>query len=215
MARLQNGNINSFGINNSLSETNNFLKALAVTLELEKDAGDKISVTEVGKNVTLSVGDKGGLTNDGIIQTVYNKYYKGSVANLTTEQRNHIYYKEYWLPCRCGEMPAPLGLMVFDYAVNSGVFQASKDLQRALNVFGCKLKVDGKIGPATAGQVTKVCLGRQKMLSLKAEFADRRLILISKILIKDSSQAKFMLGWVRRIWKINEASIVIVLAIVF
>lgn len=59
-----------------------------------------------------------------------------------------LYSKEYWHPCRCDDIASvdkKLALYVFDYAINSGVSRAVKDLQEVIG----GINVDGKIGAKT------------------------------------------------------------------
>lgn len=68
------------------------------------------------------------------------------IENLSLEEAKQIYKKDYWDKCKCDYLPNALSLAVFDYAVNSGIKQAIKDLQRSLGV-----TVDGIIGNQTIG----------------------------------------------------------------
>jgi lysozyme family protein len=94
--------------------------------------------------------DSGGHTNFGITQKVYDSYRLNreltsqSVSAITYDEVQQIYYSQYWQPIRGDDLPVGLSLAVFDYAVNSGVSRAVKDLQRVLNV-----SVDGQLGEVT------------------------------------------------------------------
>ncbi|MFC0282394.1 glycosyl hydrolase 108 family protein [Camelimonas abortus] len=55
-----------------------------------------------------------------------------------------IYRQQYWEKIRGDDLPPGVDYVVFDGAVNSGVAQSAKWLQRALGV-----RVDGIIGNAT------------------------------------------------------------------
>lgn len=85
--------------------------------------------------------DPGGLTNHGISKRQYPDL---DIAALTKEQAAEIYRRDYWEAARCGEMPPPLALVVFDSAVNQGVPRAIQCLQRA-----CGATADGIPGPRT------------------------------------------------------------------
>lgn len=94
--------------------------------------------------------DPGGETNRGITRRVYDDYRRSlglpvqSVKNITTAEVNSIYRMRYWSLIKGDSLPPGVSYVVFDGAVNSGVSQAAKWLQRALGV-----KVDGVIGPGT------------------------------------------------------------------
>lgn len=90
----------------------------------------------------IGVGELKG-TKYGICAMSYPKL---DICNLTLDQAKEIYKRDYWDKCKCDYLPNALSLAVFDYAVNSGVKQAIKDLQRSLNV-----TVDGIIGNQTVG----------------------------------------------------------------
>jgi lysozyme family protein len=85
--------------------------------------------------------DRGGLTKFGISQKAYPNL---NIEALTEADARRIYERDYWIPCRCADLPAGVDQVVLDGAVLMGVSAVSKQLQRALNV-----KVDGRIGPKT------------------------------------------------------------------
>lgn len=105
--------------------------------------------------------DPGGATNKGVTQAVYDAYRRNhgleiqTVKRITAEEVAEIYEQQYWLKAACDKLPAGLNYAVFDYAVNSGVARAIKDLQRTLNAnanyYGVSgvLAVDGTPGHAT------------------------------------------------------------------
>lgn len=94
--------------------------------------------------------DPGGATNYGITQTTYDgwrgvpRVASRPVRLITQEEVRAIYLERYWRPARCDDLPPRLRLPHFDCAVNCGVAQAAKILQRALGVAD-----DGIIGPIT------------------------------------------------------------------
>jgi lysozyme family protein len=89
--------------------------------------------------------DPGGATNFGIIQTRYDEYRKfkklktQTVKLITKEEYTEIYDKYYWDPVRAQYLLGPLGLALFDTAVNLGVGGALSRLQSSM-----KLPVTGK-----------------------------------------------------------------------
>lgn len=85
--------------------------------------------------------DPGGRTKYGISQLAYPAM---DIAGLTLEKAGELYRRDYWNACRCGELPSPLAIAVFDSAVNQGTDAAIRMLQESLGVH-----VDGKIGPVT------------------------------------------------------------------
>lgn len=85
--------------------------------------------------------DPGGETNFGISKRAYPAE---DIASLTKERAQSLMVRDYWNPCRCAHLPQKLATAVFDFAVNSGVSRAVKELQKVLGV-----GVDGIVGPAT------------------------------------------------------------------
>lgn len=66
------------------------------------------------------------------------------IANLSIDDVQAIYQRDYWAVCSCEQLPWPLALFVFDCAVNQGQQRAKITLQQALDV-----AADGDIGPVT------------------------------------------------------------------
>jgi lysozyme family protein len=137
---------------------------------------------EGGSKITNISGDKGGLTKYGISQTAHPGI---DIASLTEEQAMDIYAKEYWVPSHCTDLKPELQYIHFDTAVNCGVGEAIKILQRAAGV-----KDDGIIGPLT--------IQAARYISLNA-YAEQRINYYAGIVIKDPSQARFLKGWLNRV----------------
>lgn len=89
--------------------------------------------------------DPGGETNWGItIGTARGAGYKGSMKSMSRDQAIDIYEKLYWAPIAGDKLPFAIAFQVFDAAVNHGVGNASRWLQRTVGA-----AEDGKIGPNT------------------------------------------------------------------
>jgi lysozyme family protein len=67
---------------------------------------------------------------------------------VTRREAADIYRQRYWRPMHCGELPAGVDLMVFDFGVNAGPGTSVKMLQRAVGVVD-----DGSVGPRTLAAV--------------------------------------------------------------
>ncbi len=149
--------------------------------------------------------DRGGLTNHGVTQKTYNEYRKNaglsprSVTGITSDEVTAIYRTKYWNVAKCGVMPAPLDLYVFDAAVNHGPARAVKLLQRALGEDD-----DGQVGPVTvgalqeevaAGQLPELC---RNYLATRQDFYDQ-------IIENDPSQQVFANGWSNRLEHLRRA----------
>ena len=93
--------------------------------------------------------------------------YTGPMRALPVGLAKRIYRASYWDAVRADELPAPVRYSVFDAAVNSGVSQSVKWLQRALGVSD-----DGAIGPKTlaAAQAADGHALKAKMLGTRLQF---------------------------------------------
>jgi lysozyme family protein len=89
--------------------------------------------------------DPGGETKFGITKRTYPSE---DIKGMTLERAKAIYKRDFWDKVRGDSLPWPVSFNVFDGAVNSGVGQSAKWLQRAVGTTD-----DGKIGPITLGAV--------------------------------------------------------------
>lgn len=143
--------------------------------------------------------DRGGPTSAGITQQVYDDYRVRSgknrvpVVGISADEVSDIYRTRYWKPV-CGDnLSRGVDLVVFDAAVNNGVKQASKFLQRAVGVDD-----DGFIGQQTinavhsddASGLTPHVIG---------DILDQRKDFYEAIVHRDPTQSKFLKGWLNRI----------------
>ena|SRR5882724_7634216 len=93
-----------------------------------------------GRTLEFDPHDPGGVTFYGIDQ----RDHPGvDVKTLTVEGARDIYY-ELWTKFKCGSLPQPWDLLVFDSAVNPGPSFPIRAMQDCLAV-----KVDGLLGPRT------------------------------------------------------------------
>lgn len=132
--------------------------------------------------------DPGGETMWGITEATARAHgYMGAMDQLTQSQAGAIYRQSYWTPIKADQLPPEVRFDMFDAAVNSGVAQASKWLQRALGV-----KDDGVIGPKTLAACAFVPGG-----VLKCQFNGQRLAFMTGL----ATWQQFGRGWARRIAK--------------
>lgn len=100
--------------------------------------------------------DPGGATMKGVTQRVYDEYRRSIglepmlVKNISNGELQAIYRKRYWDLAKCDKLAPGVSYAVFDGAVNSGVAQSVKWLQRALQAM-CLYQgaIDGIIGQGT------------------------------------------------------------------
>jgi lysozyme family protein len=126
--------------------------------------------------------DKGGETKYGISKRAYPDL---NIKDLTIEEAENIYEKDYWLACRCDKMSFSIALNVFDTAVNMGDVTSIRILQEAL-----KVKVDGIIGDKTIGALENI---DEKDLVVK--FSAIRMMKYTSY----EGWEEFGLGWTRRL----------------
>ncbi|CAK7259109.1 MULTISPECIES: glycoside hydrolase family 108 protein [unclassified Shinella] len=155
-----------------------------------QQADERVSVHEGG--YVNHPKDPGGATNRGVTQRVYDDYRRRnglpvrSVRQLNETERLAIYRGSYWHPIKGDQLPPGVGYVVYDGAVNSGVAQSVKWLQRALGV-----KVDGMIGPTT---LAAVC-DHPDHDKLIAAICERRMAFLRAL----KTWPTFGKGWTRRV----------------
>ena len=89
--------------------------------------------------------DPGGETMWGVTVAVARQNgYNGPMKDMPVDVAKAIYRKRFWTPAKCDQLPPAVRYPMFDAAVNSGVLQAAKWLQRAARV-----EDDGVIGDGT------------------------------------------------------------------
>ncbi len=130
--------------------------------------------------------DPGGATMWGVTERVARANgYTGSMRALPVDVAKAIYRREYWDAVKADEMPDAVRYALFDGAVNSGVSQSVKWLQRALGV-----TADGVIGPKTIA-AAKAANGDR----LKSAMLGARLQFMTDL----ATWPSFGKGWARRI----------------
>lgn len=142
--------------------------------------------------------DPGGATNMGITLATLRDWRGADVTAddvraLTRDEAAAIYLARYWNPIRGDELPPGLDLVVFDFAVHSGVRRAAVALQRLLGV-----TADGVIGRKTlrAAQAADTEDAIRRLCDERLEFL-RRL----------RTWPTFGRGWQRRVQEVREAAL--------
>ena len=146
---------------------------------------------EGGETAELDPNDPGGLTKYGISQKAYPNL---NIKDLTLEQAKDIYYKDYWLPCSCDELPTIYAISVFDTAVNQGVGKSKRLLQISLNMD----EVDGVIGPKTIAASWKAPVSKMKKY-LAVRLAD-----YAKIMSDNPKLLCYAVNWSYRVLSLYE-----------
>jgi lysozyme family protein len=137
--------------------------------------------------------DPGGKTRYGITEAVAREVgYRGEMRELPLELAKRIYRERYWDAVKADQLPSTVRYLVFDAAVNSGVGQAARWLQRAV-----KVKDDGVIGP-----MTLMAVKQSNPEALARRVLAQRLRFMSGL----ANWPAFSRGWARRIADLMEAA---------
>ena len=122
------------------------------------------------KSVSLVIGWEGPPTDDPddaggpTVFGIAKKSHPGIPWSPTLDQAKQIYRSGYWVPLHGDDLPNPLALTLFDFAVTQGVSTAILALQTALRVdvdgiFGFQTLTAAKhSGPTTVLVVTSARL---------------------------------------------------------
>ena len=130
--------------------------------------------------------DPGGETNWGITKrTAMAHGYSGSMRLLTREQAKAIYKSSYWDRAKADEYDFAIGFQLFDAAVNHGIGNAIRMLQRAVGVAD-----DGIVGVMTLAAVK-----RHSVSDVVMRFNSERLRFYTKL----STWSSFGRGWANRV----------------
>lgn len=130
--------------------------------------------------------DPGGKTRYGVTEAVAREVgYRGDMRELPIDLAQRIYKERYWDAVQAESLPADVRYIVFDGAVNSGVVQSAKWLQRA-----CGVKDDGVVGPQTIRAANALSPD-----GLKRKILAQRLRFMATL----SNWPAFSRGWANRI----------------
>lgn len=143
--------------------------------------------------------DRGGATNKGVTQDVFDQYRAAHgwplqpVKFILPDEIAAIYKSRYWDVCICDRLPKPLDLVVFDGAVNHGPKQSAKFMQRAVGAdddgFVGQKTINAVIADVKSGMLETVC----KHIIAQREF------FYDQLVKTDPTQAVFRKGWQNRL----------------
>jgi lysozyme family protein len=142
--------------------------------------------------------DPGGRTNLGITQEVWEDWVDRQVTEeemkaLTPDKVKPLYKDMYWDRVKGDKLPSGIDYCVFDAAVNSGVFRASKWLQTTVGA-----AADGAIGDKTLNLVRLT--GPQMVID---KYCETRLEFLKGL----STWPSFGKGWERRVREVNSVAL--------
>jgi lysozyme family protein len=148
-----------------------------------------------GSRFTNDPDDHGGATRFGIIQREYDAFRRRlglqvrSVESIAMDEVRAIYRRRYWEAVQGDDLGVPLDIAAFDTAVLMGVGRSIRFIQQSLDV-----GVDGAIGPETLG-----ALADADGADVAASLMDLRETRLRAIVAADSTQGKFLRGWLNRL----------------
>jgi lysozyme family protein len=127
--------------------------------------------------------DPGGETKFGISKRSYPHL---DIHSLTLADAKTIYKRDFWDRAQCDKLHPDLAFDLFDGAVNSGIGQAIRWLQRAVGVAD-----DGVVGPLTLASINR----ENDTCAIRARYNGYRLDFMTRL----STWDVFGKGWARRI----------------
>jgi lysozyme family protein len=155
----------------------------AIKRVLPHEGGFTINPTDRANWTSGKIG-KGQLkgTNYGISAMMYPQL---DIKALSWARAKSIYLVDFWRPLHADQLPYGVAYQLLDFAINSGIGNAIKALQRAIGV-----NPDGVFGPVSLAA-----------LQQKTESDLIMLILAERLefMAQTSSWADFGRGWARRI----------------
>jgi lysozyme family protein len=145
--------------------------------------------------------DKGGRTNLGVTQRVYEAWIGHPVSeqimrSLTPQHVRALYKANYWDAVKGDDLPAGVDMCVFDFAVNAGVNRASRYLQMMTGA-----TADGQVGPNTLRQLQQYVLTHDLQHAVD-RYQDLREAYYRKL----KTFPTFGKGWLRRVAAVRKAA---------
>ena len=142
--------------------------------------------------------DPGGETNLGVTKRVYEDFGgTKDMKELTKEDVEPIYKKNYWDRVKGDNLPEGLDLCIFDFAVNAGPGRAAKFLQKLIGV-----TQDGGIGPQTLGALQSA-IGEDVRIQTR-EMIEKYQSMRQEYYESLSTFETFGRGWTRRVNEVTE-----------
>lgn len=156
----------------------------------------KMIENEGGFKLHKISGDKGGQTFAGIARNRHPNWSgwklidQNAPKNYDLKRQVQNFYKlNYWNKIKGRRIVnQKVADSIFDFAVNTGVKTASKLAQKIIGA-----KTDGIIGPKTLGKLSEM---EAEEFILK--YTLEKISYYAKIVNRNRSQSKFLLGWINR-----------------
>ena len=145
--------------------------------------------------------DPGGMTNLGVTAAVWALWVGHSVNEkqmraLTINDVAPLYKRKYWDACNADELVSGIDYAVFDFAVNSGVGRATKNLQTCVG-----LLPDGGLGPVTLATVRQY--KGDALKTLIEQYCNSRLQFLKTL----KTWPVFGKGWEKRVNEVQDVAL--------
>lgn len=115
------------------------------------------------------------------------------IAALTEADAAAIYRRDWWDRFDLGRLPASLAAKIFDAAVNIGIDDAVRALQRALRAAGARIAEDGELGPETIA-AAHALVSDTVLAALREALAGHYRLIAAK----NPVESRFLKGWLAR-----------------
>lgn len=154
--------------------------------------------------------DSGGKTMYGITEKIARKYgYKGKMKDISLDQTVDIYTRAFWNPIRLDQInDSRIQELIFDAGVNHNTNRGILLAQRGYNTLKRKkdeIAEDGLVGPKTLSALNNYShrlYGKGPLINaiilVRTEF-------YRAIVENRDDQTVFIVGWLRRIRKLEKA----------
>jgi len=139
--------------------------------------------------------DAGGETNYGISKRQYPHL---NIKKLTIEDAIQIYYHDYWLQ-GCHKLADAYACFLFDSLVNHRPKTAIKFLQMSF-----KVSADGILGPISISVINRLKDNHEHTKSMIALCLAYRADFYHDLAVENPTQERFMMGWLRRLFILQQ-----------
>lgn len=159
-------------------------------------AFELVLLDEGGYKLETVPGDKGGQTYAGITRKSWPNWHGWPTIDAggrpEAQEVRDFYRANYWTPLRLDEVQDQhVARSILGNAVNCGVGTAAKLVQLTVGT-----TPDGRIGP-----VTLQAINAMPPAQMLAAYTVAKVARYRDIVMKDRTQAKFLLGWINRALK--------------
>ncbi len=178
-----------------------FQYCLESAMETERHRFDCCLAAILRENGGYAPGGPDGPTNHGITQAAYSLWREEhflpekEVWQISFEEVEAIYQRDFWIPSHAEECPSPLDLLVFRCAVESGPRWAIQTLRQALGL------PRGRTFCQRTRDAVKSCDG----YAVSLQFLDLRTRFVRELLEKTPNQREVSIAQLDQLEKLRPA----------